>query len=86
MIRVRVGENNEGDLAGIAADRPDIIKDSILATGYSRIDEGDCLACKKVREHETVDRDAGCNRDFERVPECVDGGSDLHGCALCFED
>jgi hypothetical protein len=78
MIRVRVGENNEGDLAGIATDRSDIVKDCNLATCYTRIDEGDCLACQKVRLHETVDSDAGCNGDFERMPECVDGRSDLH--------
>jgi hypothetical protein len=29
-----MGEDYEGDLTGIAANRSDVIKDSILATGY----------------------------------------------------
>ena len=39
---------------------------------------------KDIRVHETVDVDAGCDRDLKRVPECVDGGGDLHGGILLF--
>ena len=66
------------------ANRSDIIKDSILATGYSRIDEGDCLDCQKVRVHEAVDRAAGCHGNPELVPECMDSRSDLHWRGLLF--
>jgi len=68
MIRVGVSQNDERDLRRIATYGPDIFKDPLFTTRYTRINERDRLARNEVRVHETIESDTGCNRDLERVP------------------